>query len=123
MTREVIEQRRHGYHPGDSDPEVRLAKLLIGAGLPAPVQQHPVSLGNRTVRIDLAYPDLMIAIEYDGWEFHSPRSAFDTDRARGNKLELREWTVLRFTSASTDRAIIETVAEAIAAAIERTSRS
>ena len=73
-------------------------------------------IGARTIRIDLAYPDEMIAIEYDSWEFHRGRTAFDGDRARGNELEVRDWCVLRFTSKSSDREILDTVEAALLAA-------
>jgi very-short-patch-repair endonuclease len=113
VTRAVADARQTGVDPGESDPEARLARLLVSAGLPAPVHQHRVRVGNRTRRLDLAYPESMIAIEYDGWAYHSQRSAFDADRARANELELLGWTVLRFTSASTDDAIVATVSAAL----------
>jgi very-short-patch-repair endonuclease len=113
VTRAVLDARRTDAHPGQSEPELRIAKLLVRAGLPAPVHQHRVRVGRRTRRLDLAYPELMIAIEYDGWSHHSQRSAFDADRARANELELLGWTVLRFTSASSDAMIVATVSAAL----------
>lgn len=51
-----------------SPPETRLRLLLVLAGLPAPAVQHPLvdALGQELVRFDLAYPEAMLAIEYDG---------------------------------------------------------
>ena len=114
ITRRVLEQRLPGFEPGESEPERRLARALVDAGLPTPTVQHRVQLGNRTMRIDLAYPTAKIAIEYDSWQFHSSRSSFDRDRARGNALELRGWLVLRFTSASSMAVIIDTLRTALA---------
>jgi very-short-patch-repair endonuclease len=114
--REILEHRSPGYHPGDSDPERRIAALLVRAGLPKPTQQYRVRVGGRAIRIDLCYPDAKIAIEYDGWEFHRGRQAFDDDRARANDLVLLGFQVLRFTSKSTDQAIIDTVDAALARA-------
>ncbi len=56
----------------------------------APVCRHrPAASGRRSAgrryRIDLCYPDLRIAIEYDGWDFHRGRQSFDADRARGER--------------------------------------
>lgn len=113
VMRAILEARVGGFGPGDSHPEVRIAKLLLVAGLPRPVQQHQLRANGRVVRIDLAYPDLLIALEFDGWAFHSSRSAFDDDRARANELEVLGWTVLRFTSKSSDRVIVQTVERAI----------
>ena len=36
-------------------------------------------------------------IEFDGWEFHSSRQAFETDRWRDLELEADGWCVLRVT--------------------------
>jgi very-short-patch-repair endonuclease len=48
-------------------------------------------------RIDLAFVDLRIAIEVDGFAYHSDRSRFQRDRSRQNLLVGLGWTVLRFT--------------------------
>ena len=113
VMRDVLERRQPGYEPGDSAPERRIADLLVRAGLPRPVHQHRVRIGNKVVRIDLCYPDQRIAIEYDGWEWHSGRRAFDEDRARANELVILGFSVLRFTSKSSDETIVDTVRAAI----------
>ncbi len=77
-------------------------------------------LGDHRYRIDLAYPDLRIAIELDGWAVHGTRGAFDHDRARGNELALAGWTLLRFTSSSTWIEVVRTVEAARTAALSRT---
>lgn len=53
-------------------------------------------VGGRTFRIDLAYPELRIAIELDG-RVHNEGIRFHTDRIRQNLLALDGWLVLRFT--------------------------
>jgi hypothetical protein len=113
VMRAILAARGTTYNPGGSPPEVRIARLLQSAGLPAPVPQHALRVDGRTRRVDLAYPDLGLVIEYDGWSHHSTRSAFNDDRARANGLELLGLTVLRFTSASTDDDIVRTVRRAI----------
>jgi very-short-patch-repair endonuclease len=103
----VLRRRLRGYQPGESDLEVRFVRALVAAGLPEPLQQYRVALGSRHCRIDLAYPDLMLAIEIDGWESHRTRTAFDEDRARANDLVVAGWHVLRFTSTmSNERAVL-----------------
>ena len=91
-----------------------MLRLLVAHGLPAPVQQHRVRLGGRTLRLDLAYPPARVAIELLGWEFHGSRSAFDGDRARANAVRLAGWTLLEFTSRTPDQAIVESVTLALA---------
>jgi len=113
VIQELLAERLPGYDPGDSDLETRVLRALVAAGLVAPVQQHRVRLGKRTFRIDLAYPVARLAIELDGWEFHSSRSAFDDDRARANALVAAGWTLLRFTSRSTDAEIVACVRAAL----------
>lgn len=110
LLHDVLAERVPGYDPGDSDLETRVLRLLVVRGLAPPAQQHRVRLGGRSVRIDLAYPDRKLAIELDGWEFHRTRTAFDDDRARANLLAMQGWTVLRFTSRSTDDEIVGCIA-------------
>jgi very-short-patch-repair endonuclease len=119
VMREILDRRQPGYHPGESDPERRIAELLVRAGLPEPTKQYQVEVGGRRLRIDLCYPEHKIAIEYDGWEWHSGRRAFDEDRARANQLVLLGFVVLHFTSKSSDQTIVDTVR----GAIQRASQS
>ena len=113
VMRSILEWRGPEHHPGESPGEVRVLQVLLAAGLPRPVQQHELSANGRTIRIDLAYPEAHIAIEFDGWTYHSTRGAFDDDRARANELELLGWTVLRFTTQSSDIVIVQTVSAAL----------
>jgi hypothetical protein len=109
VTRAIVEARTPGYHPGESEPEKRIADLLERRGLPRPLPQHRVRVGRRTLRVDLAYPELAIAIEYDSDAFHRTKSQLEADARRRNLLRLAGMTVLEFTSASSDREVIETV--------------
>jgi hypothetical protein len=113
VMRAVLEARLPGFDPGDSPMEAKVLRWIVGAGLPLPVQQHRVRIDGHTYRLDLAYPDLKIAIEYDGWDWHSRRSSFDGDRARQNPLELAGWLVLRYTSRSTKRIVVADISEAL----------
>lgn len=86
-----------GAHLAESGPEVRLLQRIVTVGLPSPVQQHQVHLPNGTrCRLDLAYPDQRIALEYDGAEWHSTRAQVRRDQRRQRSLEAAGWTVLRF---------------------------
>jgi predicted transcriptional regulator of viral defense system len=110
----VLRKRLPGYEPGESDLEMRVLRAVVGAGLPEPVQQYRVALAGRRCRIDLAYPELALAIEVDGWEHHRTRTAFDSDRARENDLVAAGWRVLRFTSRSEPAEIARLVAALLA---------
>ena len=110
VIRVLLEERGVETRSAESRPEMRLHRVLVAAGLPAPVQQHPVTVAGEHFRLDLAYPDRLLAIEYDGWDFHRSRSAFDRDRRRDRLLQLAGWTVLRFTSRTSDDELVATVA-------------
>jgi very-short-patch-repair endonuclease len=109
----VLAKRIPGYDPGDSDLETRVFETLRDNHLPLPRRLHRVRVDDRTLTLDLAYPEQSVAIEVDGFDAHRTRTAFDIDRIRQNALMLAGWTVLRFTSRSTDDEIVHTVATAL----------
>lgn len=82
----------------ESPPESRLRVLLELAGLHA-VPQFSVrdSAGAFVARVDLAFPELRVAIEYDG-AWHAERGQFAKDRRRLNALVAAGWTVLHVTA-------------------------
>lgn len=47
--------------------------------------------------IDIAFPAVRLAVEIDGWAFHSDTERFHRDRRKQNALVGAGWTVLRFT--------------------------
>ena len=122
VMRAVLADRLAGFEAGDSPREVDVAKVLVSAGLPRPVGQHLIRLERRPVHVDFAYPELRVAIEYDGWDAHRTRGAFDEDRARDNELEVLGWIVLRFTSRWKRSEIVATVRAARAARTESTEQ-
>ncbi len=81
--------------------------------LPLPVPQYRVRVGGRRRRIDLCYPDEMLALEPKGFEFRRLRQRFDEDTLRDNELELAGYRVLTFTSAFTDVKIADQVSRAL----------
>jgi very-short-patch-repair endonuclease len=83
-----------------SPQESRLRVLLLGNGLPRPVTQHVVRTdsGIFVARLDLAYPERKIGVEYEG-DHHRGRGQFQRDLRRMNALTACGWTVLRFGSA------------------------
>jgi hypothetical protein len=81
----------------ESPQETRLRLLLLRAGLPTPVAQFRVFDAQGFIaRVDFAYPELRIAIEYDGL-WHAGRQAFLNDRARINRLGDSGWIVVHVT--------------------------
>ena len=77
--------------PGES--WTRMA--IIDAGLPLPEPQYTVrEHGRQIYRLDLAYPDQLVCVEYDGREFHESAASREHDRRRRAWLMRRGWTVI-----------------------------
>jgi len=76
-----------------SEAERRIVHLLRAADITGWKANYPVG----KYVVDIAFPAARVAIEVDGWAFHSDPQAFQNDRNRQNKLSLNGWTVLRFT--------------------------
>ena len=68
-------------------------RLLREAGLTGFAQQFPCA-GRR---IDIAFVEARLAIEIDGFAYHSNRARFQADRTKHNALVDQGWLVLRFT--------------------------
>ena len=47
--------------------------------------------------LDIAFPDLALAIKVDGWAWHRDTERFQNDRRRQNIMVTAGWAVLRFT--------------------------
>lgn len=105
---EVLASRAPGRDPGGSERELWVIGALQKAGLPIPVQQHRVRLQGRTYFLDLAYPDLKIAIEFDGWDTHRTFRSFHGDRRRTRLLVAAGWIVIPVTArvSGTDLAVM-----------------
>lgn len=84
----------------ESPRESRVRMAIVLGGLPSPVAQHPVSIDGRRYRLDLAYPELRLAIEYDGRE-HRGQLRAHADLLREADLTRLGWTVLRFDTDTT----------------------
>ncbi len=73
--------------------------LLHEAGVRLPVVQYEIRDGAGFVgRVDMAWPDRRLVVEFDG-DGHRERDVFVDDLRRQNRLVAAGWTVLRFTSA------------------------
>lgn len=79
--------------------ETRFLRLLRAARLPEPERQHEIRRAGRMLaRVDFAYPAQRIAIELDGYAFHSGRRNFEADHARQNRIVEAGWLPLRVTA-------------------------
>lgn len=90
--------------PSDSYLEHAFLRWVLGPaarfGLAAHIRpQHHVCIGDHEYRLDYLFEgeQLLIAVELDGFAFHSDRPAFTYDRLRQNDLASEGFTVLRFS--------------------------
>ena len=76
-----------------SDLETRFLALLRRHRLPRP--EVNVRVGEYVV--DFLWRAERLIVELDGWQAHGTRSAFESDRARDNRLRVAGFEVIRFT--------------------------
>jgi hypothetical protein len=108
----------------ESPMESRMRLIFHDAGLPEPTPQFEVRVtrGGRygdivvlRYRLDLAWPKLLVAAEYDG-AIHRTSTAQRADAARHNHLRAQGWKVFVFTAADVYRnsaLMIETLRTAL----------
>ncbi|WP_101948564.1 DUF559 domain-containing protein [Mycobacterium sp. 3519A] len=81
-----------GLAESPMESEARLK--MIDGGLPLPVLQHEILDGNgEWRRVDFAWPEQRLAVEYDGEDWHSGPEAMRRDRRRQAALQDVGWTV------------------------------
>jgi len=96
-----------GERPAESVLEFRFHVGPGSQGLPPYSYQFEVRLGRKRYFIDFAYPEVMLAIEVDGYEKRASKESLTYDNNRANQLVLAGWTLLRF---SWDRVVNEPAA-------------
>jgi very-short-patch-repair endonuclease len=94
----IPEVLAHADRRAGSPMETRLRMLVVQAGLPKPEVQWVVqdALTRTAVWLDLAWPELMIGIEYEG-EGHTDRDQVLRDIGRYTGLVDKGWRIYRYT--------------------------
>lgn len=77
-----------------SEAERAAHRLLRSAGLTGWRTNFPITINGVTFVVDIAFPVHRIVVEIDGWQYHSSRNAFHSDRWRYARLAAAGWTVL-----------------------------
>lgn len=79
------------------ESEARL--VMLDGQLPAPELQYEiVDYSGRRWRLDFAWPLCKLAVEYDGFDWHSDPVSFARDRQKRAALQEMGWTVLSIVS-------------------------
>lgn len=96
-----------------SEAEERFLALVRRGGLPQPL----VNAKRLGYEIDFLWPEHSVAVEIDGFAFHSTRDRFEDDRQRDRRLRKAGISVIRITWRQLERqpeAVLVDVAQALA---------
>ncbi len=97
--RRLVDARTPDRKPPESEMETVLLQVIRRNGLPEPVTQFEIRRAGRFVaRVDAAYPQWHIAIEYDSYRHHTGRTAVDRDNNRRNKVIAAGWLPVTATA-------------------------
>jgi hypothetical protein len=98
VLRRILDERDPDRRLTESEMEMRMLQVLRANGLPLPVVQFEIwSQGRFIARVDAAYPDLRIALEYESFEWHMGKSAHIRDNARRNAIVGAHWAPISVT--------------------------
>ena len=87
---------RSGTDSKSTTLERRGRAALVAAGLAPPIAQFSIPWDPGR-RFDAAYPNAMLAVEWDSRAWHQQRAAMTADRERDREAALHGWFVARFT--------------------------
>ncbi|GAA1519209.1 hypothetical protein BJ978_001902 [Agromyces terreus] len=81
----------------DSGRETRLRAALVARGLPTPTVQHPVhdDTGELVGHADLAFPEYLTLLEYEGDHHRTDRGQWTHDLTRFNRYQRAGWAAFR----------------------------
>ncbi|MCW2526849.1 MAG: hypothetical protein JWM76_1709 [Pseudonocardiales bacterium] len=89
--------------PGaEAESERRIQRILHRAGITGWISNLTVTFDGSRFRIDIAFPELKIAIEVEGWAFHRTKERRDRDVAKLNALARHGWKLIVFTYEHTE---------------------
>jgi very-short-patch-repair endonuclease len=116
--RALLDARDPTTRPSESVLETRVARILRAAKLPGLVAQHEIVVaGHLIARVDFAFPPAKVAVEADGYRWHSGRAQWQKDVERRNALTNVGWRVIHVTWEDLNRpeAIVDQVERALLA--------
>lgn len=112
----------HSVLNSESAMETRTRLLLELAGLPKPVTQHEVVVDGVIRRLDMAYPEVKVAVEYDGSYHYANEAQKQADILRDEVLVRDGWKIIRVVSVGIFRDPLSTIRRVEEALNERGAR-
>ncbi len=95
--RELVDEYQHEDEVPDSVLESLGMELGRATGRRPKLHWRVLDGALLIAEVDLAWPEVRLCVELDGWAQHGTRAAFARDRARDRALVRLGWTVLRYT--------------------------
>jgi hypothetical protein len=95
--RAVLAERDPDFDPGANEWEQRMDRLWDQLGLPSAERQYWIRAGGQRYRVDRAIPQLRLAVEWVGSEYHAQAGRYRRDRLRISDLALAGWEVVEIT--------------------------
>lgn len=94
---EWLEKTAFRTAPAQSGLELDVIDIVARAGLPEPTRQHPLVLpSGETIHLDIAWPDIRLAVEPGHSWWHGGDIAQRRDQARDRGCSAVGWLVVRF---------------------------
>ncbi|HEX2381225.1 MAG TPA: hypothetical protein VHI95_01205 [Acidimicrobiales bacterium] len=97
LMRKLLGERTGEYIPPGSTFEKLALDWIAQAGIETPVKQFKVVDGDFTAYLDLAWPELLFAMECDSLAFHFGKAAQQWDRRRRRHLKRLGWEVAEYS--------------------------
>jgi hypothetical protein len=114
IVKELLAHRDASFNPGGSASELDvLLRVIREAGLPEPVQQHPIWANGHRYVVDFAWPERRVFAEYYGLAVHSGASSVAYDSQRLTDLVGIDWRPLVFTDATSDGRMVRDIENAL----------
>ena len=99
--------------------------LVVLAGLPEPTVNHVIrdpDTGAWLRRFELAYPDIRLAIEYEGRQHRDDDEIWAADIDRREELDREAWRVIQVITSGLFQSPLRTVQRIEQARVDRGSR-
>lgn len=98
----LLDDRSNGSGIVRSWLELKAVQCVLAAGLPKPIRNFRLVVKGAKERVlDLAWPELLVGVEADSWQFHSSPSDWGKTRIRDRELQVGGWTILPCVVADT----------------------
>jgi very-short-patch-repair endonuclease len=97
LLRSLIDARAEGV-VSQSVLETHLLRAMASADLPKPTQQYEIrDREGHKAFVDFAFPTEKVAVEADGYRWHSGRIKWQADLTRRNRISSLGWCVIHVT--------------------------